>query len=205
LNLLFEKPFSPFSGPSLLTRERLSRHTARLFEARPAGPLFFAAVPDPATAVHISDLACRLKLGHELTGRLLRPETLHVPLFRVREQDARDAGERAASLAMPAFKVVFDRVGSFRNGAFVLRGEQGTIGLEVLQQRLSDTFDARPGRARPFTPHVTLLRDSHRVEEHAVQPVEWTVQEVVLMQGRQRLARVPLGPGRELAQLALVR
>ena len=190
---MFEKPFSPISRPSLLGRERLQRHTARLFDAPPAQPLFFAAVPDPATAVRISDLACRLKIGHELTGRLLRPEYLHAPLFRLRDEDAPEAGERAASLSMPAFKVVFDRVGSFQNGAFVLRGEQGTIGLEVLQQRLSDTFDARPGRARPFTPHVTLLRDSHRVEEHAVQPVEWTVREIVLMQGRRRLASVSLG------------
>lgn len=200
-----KNPFPARYAPSALSIERFRRHEARLFERRPTDRLFFAALPDPQTAVRISDLACRLKIGHELTGRLLRPEHFHVTLFHVGDSEGLSskvvdsAVECAASVTMPSFKVAFDRVGSFKNGAFVLRGEEGTIGLEVLQQRLSDTLDARPGRARPFTPHVTLLRDSQKVEEHDIQPIEWTVKEIVLVHSllgkteHRHLAKLPLG------------
>ena len=106
--------------------------------------------------------------------------------------------ERLSSVVMPAFRVAFDRVGSFRNGAVVLRGDESLIGLEVLQQRVSDAFDTRPHAARAFTPHVTLLRDAKRVEEHDITPIEWTVKEVVLVHsllGRtthRHVARLPL-------------
>ena len=106
--------------------------------------------------------------------------------------------ERAASLVMPSFRVAFDRVTSFRNGAFLLSGDESVIGLEVLQQRLSDALDARPQRARPFTPHLTLLRDSHQIVEQFIEPISWTVKEVVLVHsllGRtthRHLARLPL-------------
>ena len=198
-------PFPPAHKPARLPTDRSRRYEARLFEGRATDRLFFAALPDAATAVRIADLACRLKIGHDLTGRLLRPEHFHVTLFHVGDRCGVASGkvasfvERASSVTMPAFKVAFDRVGSFKNGAFVLRGEEGTMGLEVLQQRLSDALDARVGRARPFTPHVTLLRDSHLVEEHDIQPVEWTVHEVVLVHSRlgrtehRHLARLPLG------------
>ena len=202
-SIVFPSFLAP-SGPSLLGTQRSRRFASRLF-ARPATDrLFFAALPDASTADRIADLARRLKIGHGLTGKTLRPEHLHVTLFHVGDgaslaaERAGQAIERAAGVAMPSFKVMFDRVGSFANGAFVLRGEEGTIGLEVLQQRLSDALDARPGRARPFSPHVTLLRDRQKVEEHDIQPIEWTVREVVLVHslvGRTEhryLARLPL-------------
>ena len=55
------------------------------------------------------------------------------------------------------------------------------VGLDVLQQRLSDALDGEPRQARPFTPHVTLLRDRHRVPEQRIEPIEWTVRELVLV------------------------
>jgi len=87
----------------------------------------------------------------------------------------------ATAVAMPSFRVCFDRAESFKNGALVLRGADGTIGLDVLQQRLSDALDGEPHRARSYTPHVTLLRDNHRVPEQRIEPIEWTVREVVLV------------------------
>ena len=99
---------------------------------------------------------------------------------------------------MPSFRVAFDRAMSFRNGALVLSGDDSVIGLEVLQQRLSDVLDGRPRPARSFTPHLTLLRDSQRVAAHPIEPISWTVREVVLVHsllGRtthRHLARLPL-------------
>ena len=190
--------------PSPLHTGRLRRFEERLFERRSSDRLFLAALPDAATAARIVDLAGRLKIGHGLKGRVLRPEHLHVMLFQVRDGAglgtdlAEAARQRAASVVMPSFKVAFDRVGSFRNGAFVLRGNDDMIGLEVLHQRLSDAFDGRPASARPFTPHVTLLRDRERIEEHSIEPIEWTVRDVVLVRSRlgraehHHVARLPL-------------
>ena len=106
--------------------------------------------------------------------------------------------ERASALSMPAFRVEFDRVMSFSNGAFVLSGDESTIGLEVLQQRLSDALDPSPRPARRFVPHVTLLRDQRRIAEQPVERIGWTAREVVLVHSLQgqtthrHLARLPL-------------
>ncbi len=135
---------------------------------------------------------------------MLRPEHLQVTLFHVPEQAGfgndlvEQVKARAASVVMPSFKVAFDRAGSFRNGAFVLRGDDGMMGLEVLHQRLSDAFDGRPAAARPFSPHITLLRDREHVDEHSVRPIEWTVREVVLVH-----SRPAKGAHRHLARLSL--
>ena len=101
--------------------------------------------------------------------------------------------ERVASVVMPSFRVGFDRAESFKNGALVLRGDDRVIGLEILQQRLSDALDGRPRKARPFTPHVTLLRDGYRVPEQRIEPIEWTVRELVLVHsliGRTNASRI---------------
>ena len=82
---------------------------------------------------------------------------------------------------MPSFRVAFDRAESFKNGALVLRGADGVIGLDVLHQRLSDALDGQPQPARRFTPHLTLLRDRYRVSERPIEPIEWTVREIVLV------------------------
>jgi 2'-5' RNA ligase len=166
--------------------------------------LFLAVVPPAEVAERIARLARHLRIGHELRGKPLAPEHFHVTLcplgdgVGVPPELVTLATERAAGIAMPSFKVAFDRVGSFRNGAFVLRGDDSTIGLEILQQRLSDALDGRPRPARPFTPHLTLLRDRHLVPEHDISPIEWEVREIVLVHsllGRtvhRHLARVPL-------------
>ena len=169
-----------------------------------ADRLFLAIVPPAEVAERIARLARHLKIGHELTGKPLQPEHLHVTLCHLGDGVGAPtdvvamATERAASIAMPSFKVGFDRVGSFKNGAFVLRGDESLIGLEILQQRLSDSFDGRPQRARAFTPHMTLLRDAHRVPDHDIEPIEWQVRDVVLVHSllgkttHRHLARVPL-------------
>jgi RNA 2',3'-cyclic 3'-phosphodiesterase len=167
--------------------------------------LFLAIVPPPDVAQQIADLARRLRVGHDLTGKPLDAEHFHVTLCHVGDgiglppEVVATTMERAAGVAMPSFKVAFDRVMSFNNGAFVLRGDDSVIGLEVLQQRLSDALDSRPGLARRYTPHLTLLRDSHIVPEHDIEPIEWTVKDVVFVHSllgkttHRHLARLPLG------------
>jgi len=167
--------------------------------------LFFAVLPDSETAARIANLAQRLRRGHGLRGKPLLTPHFHATLFHVVDcngfpPDLIDMlAKRAATVTMPSFKVAFDRAGSFDGGAFVLRGDDGLIGLEILQQRLSDALDGRPDQARSFTPHVTLLRDKCRIDEHPIEPIEWTVKELVLVHsllGRtthRHVARLPLG------------
>ena len=170
--------------PSRLSAQRLGRFHGGTV---PTDRLFLAVLPDPETAARIGDLAGRLRDGHGLQGQPLRAEHFHVTLCHVGDYAGLEAelveavAERAASVAMPAFRVAFDRVGSFRNGAFVLSGDDSTIGLEVLQQRLSDALDSRPQPARAFTPLLTLLRDGHLIPEQPIEPIAWTAREVVLV------------------------
>ncbi|MBW8857230.1 MAG: 2'-5' RNA ligase family protein, partial [Bradyrhizobium sp.] len=152
-----------------MLRRLQRRHEA--LGRRTTDRLFFAVVPDHETAARIAEKARHLRVSHGLTGKGVRPAHFHVTLCHVGDGIGLPADvvdrvkERAASVAMPSFRVCFDRAGSFKNGALVLRGDDGTIGLEILQQRLSDALDGQPRAARAFTPHVTLLRDSHRVPE----------------------------------------
>jgi 2'-5' RNA ligase len=168
-----------------MLRRLQRRHEALM--GPPTDRLFLAVLPDEETAARIGEKARHLRISHGLTGKGVRPDHFHVTLCHVGDgiglpPDVVDrVKERAASVAMPSFRVCFDRAESFKNGALVLRGDDGTIGLEILQQRLSDALDGQPRRARAFTPHVTLLRDSHRVPEQRIEPIEWTVREIVLV------------------------
>ena len=168
--------------------------------------LFFAILPDGDARRRIVDRMERLRRAHGLTGRALQPEHLHVTLFHVGDStEAPTAGaveaitDRAKAVIMPTFKVAFDRAMSFRNGALVLASDEGTIGLDILQQRLTDAFLRRPSPARAYTPHVTMLRDPKIVPEEEIEPVSWTASEMVLVHselGRTRhnhVAHIPLG------------
>jgi len=189
--------------PALMLRRLQRRHEAVM--GPPTDRLFLAVLPDEAAAARIAERVRHLRFSHGLTGKGIRPEHLHVTMCRIGNgmglpHDVVDrVKERAASVVMPAFRVSFDVAQSFKNGALVLRGDDGTIGLEILQQRLSDAIDGQPRKARAFTPHVTLLRDSYRVPEQRIEPIEWTVRELVLVHSRlgrrehHHLARWTLG------------
>ncbi|MCW5734694.1 MAG: 2'-5' RNA ligase family protein [Enhydrobacter sp.] len=144
-------------------------------------------MPDAVASARIAETARHLRISHGLAGKPVRPDHFHVNLCVL---DGRvgptidgieSVKESISRVVMPSFRVGFDRAESFRNGALVLRSEEGTIGLDILQQRVSDALDARSGKARPFTPHVTLLHDGYRVPEQCIERIEWTVRELVLV------------------------
>lgn len=200
-------PYRPQQGVSRLGVDRLQRRHAGI---RRAGPrvtdrLFFAVVPDAGTAETIAQRAAGWRARRGLTGRLLKAAHFHVNLAPVHEGNGLpDAGEiegwmaRVREMPMPCFRVAFDRLASFANGALVLTGEEATFGLEVLQQRLSDALDDTPRPARRYTPHVTLLRDGRHIEAEPVEPIAWTVREIVLVHSaigqttHRHLMRLPL-------------
>jgi 2'-5' RNA ligase len=167
--------------------------------------LFLAAIPDAGTAARIHRLAGVLKRAHQFNGRLIEPERLHISLFflgGLPEQDIRAARMAAAEVRMEPFEVLFDRTASFhgKRGSrpFVLVGDRGLQRLTSFRQMLGAAM-LRRGLRRVaetnFTPHVTLLYDARGVEEYPIEPISWTVKEVVLirsLRGHDCQARWPL-------------
>ena len=182
----FATSFAGQEKPPALMMRRLRRRQEALV-GRPTDRLFLAVLPDAGTAAQIAKTARHLRVSHGLAGKPLRPEHFHVTLCGIDEgigislESIEWVRERVSHVVMPAFRAGFDRAESFRNGALVLRGDDGVIGLEILQQRLADALDGQPRKARRFTPHVTLLRDGYLVPEQRIEPIEWTVRELVLV------------------------
>lgn len=170
--------------------------------------LFFAVAPDAAARERIHALAVHLRAELALRGRPLGPERYHVTLAflgdhaglppRLVEQVSACAG----TIALPPFDVALDRVASFARGRgspLVLLGGDGVAGLRALAAALAGRLhDVARTDARPYTPHLTLLRDDRVVAERPVAPIAWTAREFVLVhsavgQGRHTvLGRWPL-------------
>jgi 2'-5' RNA ligase len=181
--------------------------------ARPTDRLFFALLPDAASALEIEKLAQKLRGDNVLKGAPIAQERLHVTLFFVGDfaglsQDVvASASRAAASLTVQAFDVSFDRVLSFKGGTghrpLVLGGSDGLNALVEFQRTLTTAL-AREGvkpadHSKSFTPHVTLLYDAKGVAEQAVAPICWRAEKFVLIRsliGRNnysQLARWPFG------------
>ncbi len=141
----------------------------------------------------------------------MAPERFHVSLHHVGDyfglpQEAVEAAcATASTVAGPRFTVAFNGVESFRgrpdNRPFVLRGDDGIVGLLMLQEALGAVMEkASLGRrAGHYTPHLTLMYGDRLVADQPIEPVGWTVREFVLVHsllGRSRyvrLASFPLG------------
>jgi len=173
--------------------------------------LFFAIFPDAGTAGRIARLAWELRLRHGFRSRPLAPERFHVSLhhvgdyFALPQEAVAAACATASTVAAPRFKVAFNGAESFRgrpdSRPFVLRGDDGIVGLLMLQQALGAVMEeAGLGHhAGHYTPHLTLMYGDRLVADQPVDPVDWIVREFVLVHsllGRSRyvrLASFPLG------------
>ena len=172
--------------------------------------LFFAILPDVATARRIGGMAQGLRAAHGLRGKLIAPERLHITLHHLGDHAGlptnllETAQAVAATVVVPPFEVLFDRVISFglsRNRPVVLVGGEALGGLHRFQQALGAAM-VKGGLGQHaeshFTPHVTLLYNESEFPEQAVEPVGWTVREFVLVHSlrgksiHRHLARWPL-------------
>jgi len=150
--------------------------------------LFLAAVPDAATADRIFRMSNVLKRAYGFTGKLTEPNRLHVSLFflgGLPDEMVRPACAALADVRLPPFNVVFDRSVSLRgradNRPFVLIGGDGPSELKSLRQMIGAVLTRSGLRQRAntnFFPHITLLYDASSAEEHPVEPVAWTVNEL---------------------------
>jgi RNA 2',3'-cyclic 3'-phosphodiesterase len=165
--------------------------------------LFLAVIPDPVTAAKIFHLANVLKRAHNLSGRLIAAERLHVSLFflgGLPEQAVGAACKAVGEVRMPPFEIRFDRTASFRgrpgSRPFVLIGSDGLGQLKSFRLALGAALAQQGLRRRAnsnFEPHVTLLYDDRNVDEYPLaEPIAWTINEIVLirsMNGHAHLAK----------------
>ena len=150
--------------------------------------LFIAIFPDPRTAQHITDLGNTLRRKHGMHGRL-RPIThLHVSLHSPNPfMDIGHVCEAVTTVTRP-FEICFDRVMSFRgqlgNRAIVLAGDDHVNNEVKRFHTLLCCEFAKHAPTRPtpkLNPHVTLLYDRQELVSHPIEPVYWTVKEIVLV------------------------
>ena len=168
----------------------------RKFGASQKERIFFALLPDAATAARIHALAEDLKAKHGFTANLILPEHLHVTLFHLGDWAALPqmvigvAKTAAASIVAAPFEVVFDTARSFRNSTgvypFVLTGPEHGSALHAFHKTLGAALKANGLGAAvhedDFTPHVTLTYDEVKAKAAPVAPpMVWTVRDFVLV------------------------
>jgi RNA 2',3'-cyclic 3'-phosphodiesterase len=164
------------------------------FEVKePKHRLFFAFLLSTSAAARAVHVGQEQREKHGLRGRVLDASRMHITAVHLGDYEEYpkeiDAQARVvgSNLFVPAFDAEFDRVGSFagqpRNRPLVLRGGEGVAGIEAFQRALHvEMKKAGLGRwAKPYTPHVTLLYDDAIVEEQIIEPIRWTVTELVLI------------------------
>jgi RNA 2',3'-cyclic 3'-phosphodiesterase len=156
--------------------------------------LFFSIFPDPPVAVRIGHVAQHLRREYGLSSRPLLRSRFHCSLCPCEDSDRASPAfvaevlKAAAKVRFPAFRVSFNCAKSFsgrkNNHPLVLTGEDGVIGLIMLYSSLSTEMRGigfRSKIASAFTPHITLLYDSCRIDEQSIEPICWTVREFVLV------------------------
>ncbi|THD81117.1 MAG: RNA 2',3'-cyclic phosphodiesterase [Phenylobacterium sp.] len=182
----------------------------RLLPPEDGHRLYYALQPDGPAAERIAPLSEALAKRFAGAARAAPASRWHISLISLGHTAEAPAAELvaeacrwAAQVARPAFTVALDRVVSWKGSAgrrpLVLRGEDGTIGVERLAGEIHGVLrraGLAQGPARQFIPHLTLLRGEHEVAERRIDPIVWRVREFVLLHtaaGRQQvLGRFPL-------------
>ena len=156
--------------------------------------LFFALVAGSPVSECFTKIAHQLRFNHGLVGRPLAPDRFHVSLahlgdFKVVPGDfVEAAGAAAAAVAakLAPFKIQFDFAESFPSKTgrrpLVLQQDQEDPNLKNLHHQLLVALGLLPkGKTAKFTPHVTLLYDESGVTKMPIDPILWTVSEIVLV------------------------
>ncbi|HWI86991.1 MAG TPA: 2'-5' RNA ligase family protein [Sphingomonas sp.] len=146
--------------------------------------LFFALQPPAAERDRITNLIGSLRLG----GVPMRPDRLHISILALVLDDAlpegltHKAAEVAASIRMPSFHLIFDRlVGGNRSA--LLRPSEPVEALFTFRERLGFALMSAgiAFEQSRFSPHVTLLYGGQPKPEIEIEPISWLVEDFVLI------------------------
>ena len=148
--------------------------------------LFYALVPDEALRASLGARA--LALADAIGGRAVPAHNVHMTLAFLGEVPGERVGAlRDISGALPraAFTLVLDRVGEWHHaGVAWIAPSRVPAELAALQAALADSLRAREFalEARPFRPHLTLVRRRRKpLVDAPTEPLVWNVSRVSLM------------------------
>lgn len=151
--------------------------------------LFFALWPDEALRAQLAERADALIRHRGIIGHPSRPQRYHLTLNFL--GDAVPAAvetsvRRAATrIQAPPFTLRLDKAGSFNNKDIpVWFGcQEPPLELRHLDQRLRSALRGLPVDKNPgLKPHLTILRGAEkRLRDETIVPIEWQVQEFVLI------------------------
>ncbi len=169
-----------------------------LFDEPDAGlpkcKLVLAVFPDGPTAAQIYHLGKGLRKIHGLRGEIRPQDHLHVslPLPRTITRKPENAVEiigqacEAVAAIAHSFEIRLERIMSFQGGlgnkALVLAGgDRGNDRIMHLHGMLRTEFAKRHFVTPKLSPHLTVLYDKKELTSRPVEPVCWTVKEIVLV------------------------
>jgi RNA 2',3'-cyclic 3'-phosphodiesterase len=163
--------------------------------------LFFSIFPDQAAAVRIANTAEHFRRAYGLKAAALLTDRFHVTVRGLGNYDGlprsvvAKAIEAGVAVMSRPFEVAFDRVTSFAGSdALVLRGGDGVDGIVMFHHDLGVAMrKSGLSAGSQFTPHITLLYERRRIEEHFIEPIRWTVRDFVLVHSLHgRTMHIPL-------------
>lgn len=169
-------------------------------DGRPSGSakpekvrVFFALWPDDGlrSGLHRAAVDGARRFG----GRAMQAETLHLTLAFIGDvpvDDLPKLHEAAAGVEGRGFRLTLDRLGFWAHNRILWAGSRGAAaGLTRLAHSLAERLHSagyssgiKPGR--PFSPHVTLVRNVGEKEPElpVLEPMDWACREFVLARSR---------------------
>ena len=154
-------------------------------ELIPLHRLFFAIQRPPETNARIREEAWRWSGG----ARLVAPERHHITMAILDDHSSLPAGlvERmcaiGGSTAIEPFRIAFSRVDE-NGGSVVLLPDEPSGPLSNLRRQFLEGMrrgGIRQRRGYSFSPHMTVAYRNGSSSSQAVDPLGWTVQEIVLI------------------------
>ena len=187
------------------TTRLTGREPEKLFDR-----LFFALVPDPRTAGAIEDLSCAFHRDRRLERKRQEVARQHVSLLHVGDYPRLRAKHRFAAelaarrVAMPAFDVTFDALGSFAGPppradrrlphplVLQARGsdaQAGQVATRLCRQLHQALGRKGPAATESATLHLTLSYGPETIPRQAITPIRFTADEFVLVHSEVGLTR----------------
>lgn len=163
-------------------------------EPVPKDRLFLGIFPDQPAQAAIAEMAQRMLGEHGLQGQPFHPSRFHLTVHHLGDYPELASERIAAALtamariATPAWNIALDHVASFRGRRkhpIVLRCPDVHTGVHALWHESRVQFAAvgfAPWLQHDFNPHLTLFYGDRLLSlPIPIEPIAWTVREVVLV------------------------
>ena len=151
--------------------------------------VFFALWPDKETASQLA--AWRDALQQQTQGRPTHPKDIHLTLAFLGDTPAADI-ERAIlaaeKVSVPRLALHIDTPAYWKHNRIVWAGLQEIpAALNELVSTLRDALSQEKVNfdAKPFVPHITLVRNGRPFQNAELRPIDWRVDRFVLARSAQ--------------------